>query len=106
MGIWIVQQWSVRETDAGACQTALTAIADHIRDEHPEILGVRTEKQWVGSQAHRGFSWAEHYESLTAAETGTATQACVDVWKPVHDLTLPGTHSRSVWLDCEPTWDR
>src|SRR5260370_41660719 len=106
MGIWIVQQWSVQEADREGCEAALVVIGDHIRDEHPEIIGVRTHKQWVGSQPHRGFYWAEHSESLTAVEQGVSTPTCAEVWKPIHAMAMPGTHIRSVWLDAEPTWEQ
>jgi hypothetical protein len=106
MALWIVQQFSVRESDKGACFNALEQIAAHIKAEHPEILSVRTQMQWVGSQAHRGILWAEEYESLTGADSGEHTPACDEVWAPVHALTLPGTHQRSVWFDVEPSWSR
>ena len=105
-GVWVVQQWSVRETDKAACFEALERLADHIKDEHPEIEGVRTQMQWTGTQAHRGILWAEEYDSLSAMEQGTHTPACDEVWSPIHALTMPGTHGRSVWFDIGPTWSR
>ena len=106
MGLWVVQHWSVREADKSRCAEALQVIADHIKAEHPEILSVRTQMQWVGSQAHRGFLWAEEYESLTGADSGEHTPACDEVWEPVHQMTMPGTHQRSVWFDMQPSWTR
>ncbi|MHB8605064.1 MAG: hypothetical protein ACYDCK_07370 [Thermoplasmatota archaeon] len=106
MPTWVVQQWSVRETDKQACLDALAAIAAHIKTDHPEILGVRTQIQWVGSQAHRGILWAEAYASIAGTESGTHTPACDKVWEPIHRMTLPGTHVRSVWFESEPSWLR
>lgn len=102
MGVWVVQTWSVRESDKAACLAALEAIAEHIKAEHPEVLGLRTNIQWVGDQAHRGIRWAENFESLITMEEGTHTPACDEVWAPVHQYTLPGTHTRGVWLDIGP----
>src|SRR5437764_14789965 len=99
MALWVVQQWSVRESDKSRCAEALPVIADHIKAEHPEIQAVRTQMQWVGAQAHRGFLWAEEYESLTAADSGEHTPTCDEVWGPVHELPLPGSHISSVWSD-------
>jgi hypothetical protein len=104
MPVWIAQQWSVREVDKAACLEALTDLAEHIKAEHPEVLGFRTQLQWAGDQAHRGFLWAEAYESLTAIEGGTHTPRCDEVWAPIHRLTLAGTHKRGVWLDAGPSW--
>lgn len=106
MGVWVVQQFSVRESDRARCMEALAAIGEHIKAEHPEILGVRARVQWVGRQAHRGIEWEEHYESLTSLDEAPATPACQEVWAPVHALTLPGSHERSVLLDAEPDWNR
>lgn len=106
MGIWMTQQWSVREADREACDAALQTIAEHIKSEHPEVIGVRTHRQWVGPQAHRGYFWAEHFESLTGLESGIATPTCTEVWEPIHELAMPGTHVRGVWVDAEPTWER
>lgn len=104
--VWVVQTWSVRETDKAACFAALEALTEHIQAEHPEIDGVRTQMQWVGSQAHRGILWAESYDSLAALEQGEHTPACDEVWAPIYALTQPGTHSRSVWFDMGPNWSR
>jgi hypothetical protein len=104
--VWVVQQWSVRETDKGACFEALARLAEHIQAEHPEIDGVRTQMQWTGLQAHRGIIWVEEYESLAAVEQAHHTPACDEVWEPIHALTLPGTHGRSVWFDIGPNWNR
>lgn len=105
-GVWVVQQWSVRETDKAACFEALEKLADHIKDEHPEIESVRTQMQWVGTQAHRGILWSEEYDSLSAMEQGSHTPACDEAWSPIHALTMPGTHGRSVWFDMGPNWNR
>ncbi len=106
MAVWVVQQWSVRESDRPACDAALAAIAAHIRAGHPEVLAVRTHLQWVGTQAHRGYVWMEDYESLTGIESSEHTSACDEVWAPIHQLTLAGSHQRSVWFDADPTWTR
>jgi hypothetical protein len=104
MGIWVTQRWSVREADKDRCLEALQVITDHILTDHSEVRGVRTELQWVGDQAHRGISCADHSESLTSMEAGVHTPTCVEVWAPVYAMTLPGTYSRSVWLDADPSW--
>lgn len=104
--VWVVQQWSVRETDKGACFDALQKLTDHIRAEHPEIDAVHTQMQWTGRQAHRGIVWVEEYESLAAVEQGNHTPACDEMWAPIHALTLPGTHDRSVWFDVGPNFRR
>lgn len=105
-GVWVVQQWSVRETDKAACFGALEQLAEHIQAEHPEIVGLRTQMQWVGSQAHRGILWAEEYDSLAAVEQGEHTPACDDAWAPIHALIVAGSHGRSVWFDIGPNWSR
>ena len=104
MSVWVVQRFSVREADKAACLAALEVISEHIKQDHSEVIGIRTQLQWVGEQAHRGFLWAEAYESLTSAEAGTHTPTCDEVWAPVYAMTLPGTHTRSVWLDNGPNW--
>lgn len=106
MAMWVVQSWSVRETERAACDRALQGIAAHIEAEHPEILEVRTFVQWTGTQPHRGYVWMEKYESLTALEEAPATPRCAEVWAPVHAVTMPGTHGRNVWIDVEPNLTR
>jgi hypothetical protein len=106
MGIWAVQEWSVREADRSACMEKLQVIADHIREDHPECTGVRARAQWVGAQAHRGIRWEEHFESLTAMEEAPATPTCFEVWAPILAMTMPGTHVRSVLLDSDIAWER
>ena len=106
MGLWVVQQFSIRETDRAQCLAALATIGDHIKAEHPEIDAVRTRVQWMGALPHRGITWEEHFESLTALEAAPTTQTCIDVWAAVHALTLPGTHQRTVLMDAEPSWRR
>jgi hypothetical protein len=106
MTAWVVQQWTVREADKASCFAALEALADHIRSEHPEIKAVRSQMQWVGTQAHRGILWAEDYESLAAVEQATHTPACDEAWAPIFAVVQPGTHTRSVWFDVGPTWSR
>jgi hypothetical protein len=106
MGMWVVQQFSVRETDRAQALAALKAISEHIKAEHPEIQAVRARVQWMGSRSHRSIVWEEQYESLTELEAAPATQTCADVWAPVHALTLPGTHERSVLMDADLSWRR
>ncbi|MGY2876701.1 hypothetical protein ACVW00_003891 [Marmoricola sp. URHA0025 HA25] len=106
MGIWVVQQFSVREADRESCLAALKSIGAHIEAEHPEILAIRTEWQWVGDRAHRAFSWAEEFASLTAIDESVHTPGCDDVWRPVLAIITEGTHFRGVWTGAEPSWSR
>src|SRR3954452_7352721 len=106
MSIWVVQHFSVHETDREPCLEALAVIGRHIETEHPEILAVRTEWQWVGDRPHRAFSWAEEFESLTAIEHSAHTPGCDDVWRPLLATVLDGTHLRGVWTRAEPSWSR
>lgn len=96
--VFVVQQWAVREADRAELDRALEGIVRHIEDEHPEIAGVQFFAQWVGAQAHRGYTWIEEFPTFEAMSQGTATPTCSAVWEPVHRLVQDGTHLRSVWV--------
>jgi len=96
--VFVVQQWAVREADRPELDRALESIVRHIRDEHPEISAVQTFVQWVGAQAHRGYTWIEEFPSFEAMSQGTATPTCTAIWEPIHRLVQAGTHMRSVWV--------
>jgi hypothetical protein len=100
--IFVVHEFSVRPADQAAVDAALTAIVNHIRADHPEVLTCQTYRQWVGARAHRAYTWLEGFASLQAMESGSATPTCTEVWEPIYRLAEPGTVLRSVWLATAP----
>lgn len=99
MSIHLVYQWSIRPEDASACEDQLATVVEHIRDDHPGVLGVRTIRQWSGPLPRRAYIWLEEYESLTAFESGADTPRCLEVWRPLEAMAQPGTWTASVWVD-------
>jgi hypothetical protein len=99
MGIYYVATWSVNQNDAAACEDALTALAEHIRAEHPLIRSVRTFRQAWGPAPRRAYAWYEEFESLTSMEADLGTPVCEEIWKPLHGLAEAGTFSAAIWTD-------
>ncbi len=99
MSVFYVAQWSVRPSDAAACEAALQAIADHVRDSHPGVLSLQILRQAWGPNPRRAYLWMEEYASLSAMEAEPETPACAVVWEPLEALMLAGTYLTSVWSD-------
>jgi len=99
MSIYYVATWSVNQNDAGACDDALTAIAEHIRAEHPSIRSLRTFRQAWGPAPRRGYAWYEEFESLAAMEADPGTPLCEEIWKPIHRNAEAGTFRGAIWTD-------
>jgi hypothetical protein len=100
--MFVVHQFSVRPADQAEVDAALAAIVAHIRTEHPEVLSCQTYKQWVGPQAHRGYTFLEGFASLTELENAPGTPVCVEVWEPIYRLAQEATVTRGVWIESAP----
>jgi hypothetical protein len=99
MSLYVIFQWSVDPPDQARCDEQLAAIAEHIRTDHPEIVGTRLYKQWTGPMPRRGYTWMEEYESFTKLDEGEITPSCMEVWAPVERMAQAGTFKASVWFD-------
>ena len=99
MSIYYVATWSINQNDTAALEKALTAVAEHIRAEHPSIRSLRTLRQVWGPAPRRAYTWYEEYESLTSMEADPGTPRCDEIWKPVHRLAEAGTFSAAIWTD-------
>jgi hypothetical protein len=97
----VVIQWSVPEGREADTDAALSAIAQHIKTDHPGITACRVLRQVAGGEVHRAYQWLEEYPSFSAfeAESANMTDECDRVWQPIRDLEIPGTRRQSMWSD-------
>jgi hypothetical protein len=99
MAMYVVFQWSILPEDDARCRELVAQVADHIRDEHPEITSTRLYTQWTGPLPRRAYIWTEEYADFNALDSGELTSACLAAWKPLEAMAQAGTWTTSVWFD-------
>ncbi len=99
MSVYQFVQWSVNEPDTPACEEAVRAIAEHVRDVHPAAMSFRAYRQAWGDRPLRTYLCHVEYESLAALEADPDTPSCDTVWAPVFAMAQPGTLLSSIWSD-------
>ena len=99
MPMHLAIQWSVPEGNEATVDAALDAVRAHIEADHPQILATRLLRQFTGGEPHRAYTWLEEYPSLSAFEQLKGTPECNEVWRPIKELMIPGTHRQSLWSD-------
>jgi hypothetical protein len=97
----VIIEWSTSVAHQEATEAAMLDVATHIAEEHPEIRGVRLDRQIAGGLPHVTYRWEETFDSLAAFEALPDNPECAAVWVPIDQLAVPGSHRQSIWAGIE-----